>query len=287
MTAPHLVRTTSHGVTLIGDTHRPDGVTFAFFERTGGVSEGCYASLNLGEDCGDEFERVKQNRHRAMDALGMIAYADNLVVPKQVHGDRVIVVGGVGMSVADAQQAAREGADAIVCVAPHIPVLLCYADCVPIVLTVPGGFAVVHSGWKGTLARIGAKALHTLVEAAGCMPSDVKCYVGPHIGSDDYEVSQELIDTFAREFGSGVCVGKHCLDLAAAIRYDLREAGAREEAMVGVMESTASCEDRFFSYRASRGRCGRHGALACMGVGEPTEPGRDGSLLDQGGRLDG
>lgn len=276
MTAPHLVRTTSHGVTLIGDADRPDGVTFAFFERTGGVSEGCYASLNLGEDCGDDLERVRQNRSRAMDALGILAYADNLVVPKQVHGDRVIVVGEAGKGVKDAQWAAREGADAIVCVAPHVPVLLCFADCVPVVLTVPGGFAVVHSGWKGTLARIGAKALQALVEAAGCMPSDVKCYVGPHIGANDYEVSQELANTFVREFGLGVCVGERSLDLAAAIRSSLREVGAREESMAVVMGSTASCVDRFFSYRASRGRCGRHGALACMGEGEPTESGRFG-----------
>ncbi|MFR3925705.1 MAG: laccase domain-containing protein [Collinsella sp.] len=57
--------------------------------------------------------------------------------------------------------------------------LLCFADCVPVVLVAPGGFAVVHSGWKGTIARISAKACQALCDAAGCDASDVSPISAP------------------------------------------------------------------------------------------------------------
>lgn len=264
MVEPRLARGTSHGVTLLGDPSRPGGVTFAFTERTGGVSEGCYASLNLGDRCGDDPERVAQNRRRALAAIDALADEASLICPKQVHGDRVLVVGGTGRSVAQAQAVAQEGADAIVCLEAGVPVLLCFADCVPLVLTAPGAFAVVHSGWKGTMARIAARALDALVLASGCAVGDVRAYVGPCVGGGDYEVSEELAARFADAFGPNVLMGARNLDLGTAVSQTLREAGMDASAMASVGVSTATHDDRFFSYRASGGACGRHGALAYM-----------------------
>ena len=199
MEAPSLSRYVESGVTLLGDTRRPNGVTFAFTERTGGVSSAPYASLNLGSHCGDDPACVAENRARALAALGASAIADRLVEPRQVHGDEVVVVDSASPAALEqARELAQAGADAIVCTAPGVPVLLCFADCVPIVLTAPGGFAVVHSGWRGTLARIGAKALSVLCERAGCVPADVTAYVGPHVSGNDYEVSPELLATWTR-----------------------------------------------------------------------------------------
>ena len=158
---PSITRCESNGVTLLADAERPCGVTLAFTERTGGVSAAPYASLNLGDACGDRAEDVAANRRRALDAIGAGACAERLVNPRQVHGDEVVVVReGTDAAVAAARRQAREGADAVVCLATDVPVLLCYADCVPVVLVAPGGFAVVHSGWRGTDARIAAK-LHS------------------------------------------------------------------------------------------------------------------------------
>ena len=120
-------------------------------------------------------------------------------MPNQVHGDHIVTVTSNG---ADDLEAVREqiaeGCDAIVCMAREVPVMLCFADCVPVVLVAPGGFAVVHSGWKGTIARISAKACQALCEAAGCKPDDISAYIGPHILGDEYEVSQELIGSLCR-----------------------------------------------------------------------------------------
>lgn len=264
MVAPELVRGTSRGVTLLGDPIRPGGVTLTFTERVGGVSAGCYESLNLGSRVGDDPDSVRENRRRALVAVGAGSLQDRLVCPNQVHGDRVVVVGGDCLTVEEAQGEVAKGCDAVVCLEPNVPVLLCYADCVPVVLAAEGGFAVIHSGWKGTRARISGKALRVLVQKTGCDSAQVRAYIGPHIGVEDYEVSEELANTFAEEFGSGVIAGERNLDLAAAIRATLEEEGVPPASIACVRESTASHTDRFFSYRAQGGSCGRHGALAWM-----------------------
>lgn len=265
MGEPELSRFTSRGVTLLGDESRPGGVTFAFTERTGGVSRGEYASLNLGDACGDDPTCVAENRRRALAALGAEECVEALVNPKQVHGDHVVVVrSGEGEELAAAQREARAGADAIVCTAPGVPVLLCYADCVPVVLVASHAFAVVHSGWRGTIVRIAAKALGVLTSEAGCEPSSVRTYLGPHIGASDYEVSSELVARFRGEFGDIIEPSYRHLDLGAAIVRTLCDAGVPREGIVDAGVSTASTTDRFFSYRAEGGRCGRHGALAFL-----------------------
>ena len=159
---------------------------------------------------------------------------------------------------------AAEGADAVVCTVPGVPVRLCFADCAPVVLVAPGGFAVVHSGWRGTLARISAKAARVLCERTGADVADVWAYVGPHVGAGDYEVSEELIGRFRGEFGARIEPSSRHLDLASAIGCALEEAGVAPGRVAWVGGSTASETDRFFSYRASGGHCGRHGAIALM-----------------------
>ena len=265
MPGPLIERFGSRGVTLLGDRSRPCGVTVAFTERTGGASGGDVASLNLGDACGDDPALVAENRRRALAALGAEGCLGRLVCPRQVHGDRVVVVDDAGEAALGRVRAeAAEGADAVVCTVPGVPVLLCFADCAPVVLVAPGGFAVVHSGWRGTLARISAKAARVLCERTGADVADVWAYVGPHVGAGDYEVSEELIGRFRGEFGARIEPSSRHLDLASAIGCALEEAGVAPGRVAWVGGSTASETDRFFSYRASGGHCGRHGAIALM-----------------------
>ena len=262
---PLLTRHHVGGVTLLTNETVGGGVTFAFTERSGGVSSAPYASLNLGSACGDDPAAVAENRRRALAAIGAEGLLRNLVNPHQVHGDHIVVVrSGRADDVTSAQAEARAGADAVVCTARDVPVLLCFADCVPVVLTCPGGFAVAHSGWRGTIARIAAKAVRTLCEEAGCAPSEVSAFVGPHVLGPDYEVSEELAERFSAEFGpTALCSPRH-LDLSACLAATLAEVGVSPERTSWCDVSTASSTDRFFSYRAEGGTCGRHGALAVM-----------------------
>lgn len=266
-----LARQTSGGVTLLSDETRPGGVTLAFTERTGGVSEAPYASLNLGARCGDDPARVAENRRLVLAALGAEDLLDRLVVPHQVHGDHVVVVRSARAgALAAARAEAESGADAVVCTAVDVPVLMCFADCVPVVLVAPGAFAVVHSGWRGTIARIAEKAARTLCAEAGCAPADLLAYVGPHIGAADYEVSEDLAARFAAEFGPAVVPGERHLDLTVAVMAALASAGVGEKGVAVCHVSTASATDRFYSYRAESGATGRHGAIALMRTGEAT-----------------
>ena len=261
--APALTRYESQGVTLLGDQGRPGGVTFAFTERTGGVSVAPYDSLNLGDAVGDDSVAVRENRLRALRALGAEGVADSLVCPLQVHGSRVVTVGASSdEAIAAAQEEARSGADAIVCVVPDVPAMICTADCLPLVLVCDGAFAVVHSGRAGTMERIGVRALEALCEASGCKPEDVTCYLGPCIQAEDYEVSKDLAHVFAEAFGSEALVGERNLDLVHAVICSLIEAGVPEDSIFASDISTARTQDRFFSYRASGGTCGRQGVLA-------------------------
>ena len=263
---PSLERYQAGEVTLLSDARVAGGVTFAFTERTGGVSEAPYASLNLGDACGDDLARVAENRRRALAAIGAAHLAERLVNPRQVHGDEVVrVASSDPASLRAAVDRARAGADAVVGTAPDVPVLLCFADCVPVILVCDGGFAVVHSGWRGTAARIVAKAARALCEQAGTTPERLSAYVGPHVLAPDYEVSTELAARFAGEFGPSVVAGERNLDLSAALGATLLQAGVPAGSVAWCADSTASATGRFFSYRAEGGVCGRHGALAVLG----------------------
>ena len=240
-------------------------VAAAFTERTGGASESPYASLNLGSHVGDDLAAVMENRRRVLAALGCAGDFERLLVPNQVHGDCVAVVReGSDDELARVREQIAEGSDAIVCVAAHVPVMLCFADCVPVVLTCPGGFAVIHSGWKGTIARISAKAASILCETAACPAGSVRAYIGPYILGDEYEVSQELMERFCAEFGWVNVGDSRMLDLGRAIRQALVETGVPEDAICDLGLSTVRCNDRFFSYSAEKGTCGRHAAVAVM-----------------------
>jgi len=270
MPSPELRRGSFGGVALTGDERRPFGVTLMFTERAGGVSRGPHASLNLGDGRADDPSSVRENRRRALAAVGAAHLAARLVKPRQVHGTHVAVVDASGGErLAAALDDAHAGADAVVCTATDVPVLLCFADCVPVVLVCDGGFAVIHSGWRSTMGHITAKALATLCDLTGAQPQGVLAYVGPHIGGDDYEVSRDLATRFEGEFGPRVLRDERHLDLSAAIRADLERAGVAFGQVLDALPSTLSATDRYFSYRAQGEAHGLHGALAIR-AGEAT-----------------
>lgn len=258
-----LARIEHAGVHIIG---RFEGeVVFGFTERTGGASKSPYTSLNLGTHVGDEAAAVAENRRRVLAAIDAEACVDRLLVPNQVHGDHVAVVRSADpAALDDVRVEIAEGADAIVCIAPNVPVMLCFADCVPVILTAPHGFAVVHSGWKGTYARIAAKAADVLAREAKCSMEELRAYIGPHILGDEYEVSQELIERFEARFTDAHPSGPRLLDLSCCIVQALTEVGIPATSIQDTGLSTMRQNDRFFSYRAEEGTCGRHAAIALL-----------------------
>lgn len=249
------------------------GVRIAFLERVGGVSEPPYDSLNLGEHVGDSPDAVARNAAIALDALG--ARGASCIRPLQVHGTQV----GVCLSADEAQACARcaaQGMDGVVVACCDVAAMLCFADCVPVILVSPSGaFSVVHAGWRGVAGRIVEEAVRKLSEADGMPPSSFNAYIGAYIHACHFEVvpkggegrvasgEPSLRDVFAEGFGEGCLRGSRHVDLGAALRVSLARCGI-ESNRVADADVCTVCDggERFFSYRATDGSCGRHGALA-------------------------
>ena len=181
--------------------------------------------------------------------------------------DLIVPVAGKVLSVSDALEEAAEGADAIVVKVPEVAALLNYADCLSLIIVAPSGsFAVVHAGWRGAAAHIASKAALELAEQTGEDPSQLNAYIGPHIRSECFEVSAEVAEQFAAEFGASVVVGKRHVSLARAVACDLESAGMSPQRIADCGICTKCNPDRYFSYRATNGRCGRHSAAAVRRV---------------------
>jgi YfiH family protein len=245
------------------------GIVVAFSERAGGRSAAPYASLNLAGHVGDDPACVDDNRARLLCALEIGPLRHRLTVPEQVHGVVVREVAGamagLGASVRPGTPPSVPGADALLTLEPDTPLLLCFADCVPIVLVATGprrAVAVVHAGWRGALGRIVAETARRLADSAGCETSDLLAFVGPHIGACHYEVGADLLSQFTDSFGT-IAAAQGRLDLGAVVSESLNGVGVPFSSQVRSGFCTAERTDAFFSHRAE-GPTGRHGALACI-----------------------
>jgi len=233
-------------------------VPHGFATRSGGVSEGRLASLNLGFTVGDVRERVEENYRRLATAVGAPLGALHTV--KQVHGDRVLQAAG-GQNTPTLRPQLGD-ADALFTEQPGEWVGVSTADCVPVLLVDPEGkrVAAVHSGWRGTDADIAARAVEALV-ARGSRPERLLAAVGPAIQQCCYVVSEEMAKHFATRFGSDVVVARgdeFRLDLSRAVVLTLRRVGVKV-AHMDVLQDCTSCDSgRFFSHRRDSGRTGRH-----------------------------
>ncbi len=244
------------------------GTVVVFTERGGGISEAPYRSLDLATHVGDDPMAVAHNRLVLLEALGFSGYSAALVNPLQVHGTTVDVITEDNRNYFTVT---REGSDAVACNASGIPVLLCFADCAPVVVVAPdGSFAVIHAGWRGVLSEISLIATRTLLQvlrpddpvAQRVLAKQCNAYIGPHIGACCFETGEDVKDLFLDHFGLDVIAGGN-VDLTHAITVSLTKAGLDIERVYDAHICTACHTDRFFSYRAEDATTGRFGALVC------------------------
>ena len=246
------------------------GVIVAFTERGGGSSSPPFASLNLAGHVGDDSECVDRNRSSLLSALGCPGLRERVVTAEQVHGSFVALIGeaeaGSG-AWASAGKGPVPATDALVTSEPNVPLLLLFADCVPVILVALSGpvpaVAVVHAGWRGALAGIPAAAARSLAFASGCPRENLLAYVGPRICPQHYEVGAEIMSQFAERFATVARADSGPLDLGAVVSESLLEAGVAMSSQCRLDACTAEQVDRFFSYRAE-GVTGRHGAVAVI-----------------------
>jgi len=267
---PRLESVSREGITVWTDTRllQETGVIIAFSERGGGVSGAPFAGLNLAAHVGDDPDAVDANRARLLAALGLTPFRDRLTVPEQVHGCEIGVVGHSTVGSGAFARVGREpvpATDALVTADETAPLMLCFADCVPVILVAPGPWvAVVHAGWRGALALLPGTTARAVAQLTCCDPSELRAYVGPHIGACHYEVDAGTMSQFVNTFGTLARADSGGLNLEAAVTASLSDAGVATCSIACLGTCTAEATDRFFSYRAEQGQTGRHAALACI-----------------------
>lgn len=237
------------------------GVRIGFTTRMGGVSTHPFDELNLGFHVEDDPLSVQENHRRLLHAL---APQENtpLIRAHQIHGTHQVWVES-SAQVDSALEEALLGADAIGVICPDVAGLLCYADCAPVAFVAPdGSWIIAHAGWRGAIGHIASESLIALCERSGCRPEEVNAYIGPCIHACCFEVSAEIAQQFADEFGD-VCVPRYRhVSLPDALVSDLVRVGVCRERIADVDLCTQCHTDQFYSYRASGGVCGRHGLIA-------------------------
>ncbi len=225
---------------------RLPGVRHAFFTRMGGVSQGIYASLNVGRGSRDDPAAVAQNRARIAAHFGQPV--ERLLACYQVHSARAVI--------AEAPWGeARYEVDGVSTAAPGLICGALSADCAPILFADPQARVVAsaHAGWRGALGGIVSATVAKMVEL-GAKPARITAVVGPCIAPASYEISEDFLQAFMdgapegeRFFAPGVTPAKRQFDLPGFVLDRLERAGVGEAVWTG--HDTYAEEDAFFSNR--------------------------------------
>ena len=239
-------------------------VNHGFSTRLGGVSEGCFSSMNLSFDRGDRPEAVQENFRRIGKAIGV--ECGDMVLSQQTHTTNVRLVTEEDRGKGIVRKRDYTDVDGLITDVPGICLVTTYADCVPLYFADPVKKAIglSHSGWRGTVGRIGQKTIEKMQQYFGSDPSDILAAIGPSVCMDCYEVSEDVILRFQKVFDKqnwGDLFyekpgGKYQLDLWKANEIIFREAVILPEHMAVTNLCTHCNSSILYSHRAQGERRG-------------------------------
>lgn len=280
----HRVETKDGATCIVPTLHFPlldqtGIVEHCFSTRMGGVSEGEFSSMNFSFTRGDEPEAVLENYRRIAHIMG--AKLEDIVCSDQTHTTNVRQVGKADGGKGVTRERGYTDVDGLITNEPGVLLATFYADCVPLYFVDPVHKAIglSHSGWRGTVGRMGQKTLETMKEAYGTNPEDVYAAIGPSICQDCYEISADVAEHFYREFLSGFSKyvqdgenpilidkgnGKYQLDLWKTNEIIMLEAGILPEHLTVTNICTCCNAKLLFSHRASKGKRGNLGAFLML-----------------------
>ena len=231
------------------------GVAHGFSTREGGVSEGTYATLNLGFCRGDDREKVLENYRRFTAAIG--ADYEGLVLSNQVHGDT-----GRTVTAADRRDdpclPVNYDADGLMTDVPGLALVVFSADCIPVLLYDPvrRAAAAVHAGWRGTALGIVRRAAERMRDCYGTRMEDLLAAVGPGISKCCFETHADVPNAMVNAMGKAALphvqslpAGKFQVDLKGLNAQWLKDLGVPEEHIALSPECTACRTDRYWSHR--------------------------------------
>ena len=238
-------------------------IRHGIFTRHGGISSAPWTSLNLGGTVGDSTDAVAENHRRVYSSLDLDS--SRACTVWQVHGADTVIATNP-----PANRKWINRADGMVTNRRDLPLMMRFADCVPILFFDPVQevIGIAHAGWRGTLAGAQVSVVNTMQQAFGSQPEDIQACIGPGIGPDCYQVGEEVVEAVQETFGTldGLIKraedGSAYLNLWESNRRKLAEAGLRQIEIAGIC--TASHTEDFFSHRAEKGKTGRFGAVIAL-----------------------
>ena len=242
-----------------------------FTTREGGVSKDIYESLNLSFTRGDDETAVLENYRRVAQALG--TSIDHIVTSDQTHTTNVRPVGKEDLGKGITRPRDYKDVDGMITDQPGVLLATFYADCVPLYFVDPVHKAIglSHSGWRGTVGRMGQATVEAMERSFGSQPKDLLCAIGPSICQDCYEVSRDVAEAFIfafptheKEILQAGALGKYQLDLWKANESVLTEAGVLKEHIDLAGLCTCCNSSILFSHRASKGKRGNLGAFLML-----------------------
>jgi len=245
-----------------------------FSTKLGGVSQGKYATMNFTFTRGDNRLHVMENYRRMGKALGVDT--ERMVLSYQTHTTNVKLVTKEDAGKGIVKERDYEDVDGLITNIPGITLVTFYADCVPLYFLDPTHQAVglSHSGWRGTVKRMGEVTVKKMEEAFGTKAEDVIACIGPSICKECYEVggevAQEFMKGFDKKYWGGILSekkdGKYLLDLWRANEIVLLEAGIKQE-NIQVTDICTHCNsDLLFSHRTTGNERGNLAAF--LGLAE-------------------
>ena len=246
-------------------------VKHCFSTCMGGCSSGIYESMNLSYTRGDKKECVDENYRRISMVLG--GEPKDFVCTDQTHTTNVLCVGKEEKGYGVTRPRPYTDVDGLITKEPGVVLSTFYADCVPLYFVDPVHKAIglSHSGWRGTVGRMGQKTLDAMKDAFGTNPTDVYAAIGPSICQDCYEISEDVAEHFYIEFqghGDEILInkgnGKYQLDLWKTNEIVLTDAGITKEHLAVTNICTCCNHKLLFSHRASYGQRGNLGAFLCL-----------------------
>lgn len=243
---------------LVSPLLEGEGVRHCFTTRLGGYSKDHLESLNLGLGRGDDEEALRKNYEKVALALGF--NIENLSVTKQVHETHSAYI--------KAPRLRSEGCDALFTDKCGIPLMSYSADCIPVLMydKKKKAAATVHSGWRGTAAKICAAVISDMKNELGTDPGDLICAIGPSIGPCCFQIKSDAVEVFLKNFENTDFIRPegdnvhYKADIWEAVCRTLKEAGVRDE-NIDLAAECSCCNDIYFSCRRQKGRFGAMGAF--------------------------
>lgn len=241
-------------------------VNHGFSTRLGGVSKGHCATMNISTTRGDDPEAIAENKRRIAAAIGV--EVEDMTFTHQTHTTNVAVVREENRGTRFMET------DGMVTNVPGICLVTFYADCVPLYFVDPVKKAIgmSHSGWRGTVGKIGKVTIEKMTEVYGSNPEDLVVAIGPSICQDCYEVSEDVIEQFKANFAEGIWPelfyqkdnGKYQLNLWKANEHVFLEAGVKKENIAVTNVCTHCNPDILFSHRTTGNMRGNLSAFLAL-----------------------